>query len=279
MLVHRRTPSIALVTTLAALGLGPLLAGCSDDKKEITDPPSNGSVTFDVRHVVGGDGSGGFVDLELGKMGYRTAAENTFAVNTLIYYISDVTLVPQDGEPYVTDAVRLIDARDPASLTFTIDGIPAGHYHGIRFTFGVRDEINDNDLFERGLPPHVVMEWPDNWGGGYHYMKLEGSVLDDEALPLNFTTHTGRFDDGTVGPYPHFFALDLEAHMDVVANEATEVELIHDIKEWYEDPHVIDLMDHTTGIMANQPMQDLLEANGASVFRLGGIGHDGRLAR
>ena len=271
---------LALATMTAALVTGGL-SGCSDDDDDVMDPPSEGSVMFQVRNVVGGDGKGDFEDLVLDQMGYTTEFGNTFSVSTLLYYISDIRFNRPDADPHVSSEVRLVDAGDPSTLSFMIEGVEAAHYHTISVTFGVPEEINDNDLFERGVPPHVAMEWPDNWGGGYHYMKLEGAVLDEESLPQTFRTHTGRFDDGNEGPYVHTFTVDLEAHMDVIANETTEVEFIHNVKEWYEDPNVIDLMDHTTGIMANKAMQDLLEANGPSTLQLGDVstggheGHDG----
>jgi hypothetical protein len=240
-----------------------LVAGCSSDHHSTTAPETSttGSIEVHMLHQVGNE------NLEFNQIKYTNAFGNKYSVTTLKYYISSIELRGPDGNvPF--DIVHYIDAQDSTTCVFRLDDIPETHYHQLVFTFGLDDEKNSKDK----LPPtleNLDMLWPDTWGGGYHYMKLEGHFLDADQNPDGFLTHVGRYQPDPTGPaHSHFFTVSLDLHSNIVRNEVLQVDVIMDVNQWYESPNVIDLATHTNGIMDNTPAQDLLQENGATVFSL-----------
>jgi len=139
----------------------------------------------------------------------------------------------------------------------------------------VKDVFGGRGGYKVRYPGADNMGWPPVWGGGYHYMQLEGWFLDG-GIPTAFFTHTGRLTDGT-GEHHHDFPVEIVAHFSSHPGHVQSVEVVMDVSRWYDDP-VIDLRDHMA-IMDNTAEQDRVQANGANVFRVGAIigdddGHD-----
>lgn len=262
-----RRIQLALLPFLVGIVSTVALVGCSDDDDDdgITNPtPTTGTVMFRFEHMVGSE------LLAMDQLKFDNAAGNLYEVENLEYYVSDFVL--EGDQRIALDNVHYVSADDHDTHSFMVTDVPPGHYMSFQFVFGLDEEKNHDGLFgdQSDLPPHGSMQWPAIWGGGFHYMKLEGKVEGEGATLVGFSTHTGRYDDGDQGPFHHHVPVDLELHANMVAGETLVIEIVHDINEWYADPHVLDLEDHVA-IMANQAEQDRLEANGASVFRLGDV--------
>jgi len=245
-------------------------AGCSDDSTG-PEPVPMGTVHFDMTHMVGPD------PLEFNETRYESVGGRMYSVTSLYYYLCNVTFISPDGNVDF-NGVHYVDASEKSTGTMSYE-VPARHYDGVKFTFGLDGAHNVSNA--RTAPEEVHMQWPDNWGGGYHYMKLEGFVLDDEGISFGYKTHTGRFHlvaepDSVANP--HEFSFILETHMTVIEGDTSGVEVIMDTREWYRNPNAIDHLQHVQGIMDNTAMQNKIEQNGASVFRVGKItgeqGHD-----
>jgi len=245
-----------------------LLLGCNEEEPVQPEPTPTGSIELEFHHSVGDSA------LVMGTSWYTNAVGNQYRVETLRYYISDVAIRAPDAEVKFPIA-HLLDAERPETLEIRLDGIPEGHYHEIAFTFGLASEWNQTGRLPAN-PPNLEMAWPNVLGGGYHYMKLEGEFLDAAQHPTTFRTHIGRLVSGSV-VHDHSFRLSFIAHANVVRNEVRHAEILVDLNEWYTNPYDVDLETHVAGIMEDTAAQDLLQANGADVFRLGqveGGGHE-----
>jgi hypothetical protein len=239
------------------------VSGCSDDDDNPATPLElRGSVRFHLKHVVGDQ------DLEFNDILFTNAFGNQFSVTRLQYYISNIEIHGPDGN-VERDHIQYVDANLGKTMEFQLDDIPAAHYDQIAFTFGLDEDKNRNGALPN-TPENANMQWPDNWGGGYHYMKLEGKYIDSKGSEDGYPTHTGRFkaDHPDSAAHHHHFQVTLGLDRTVIENGTMDVEISMDINEWYANPNVIDLAAHSDGIMTNTPMQDLLEENGASVFDL-----------
>ena len=242
-----------------------VLTACSSS----TAPDPTGTVVLQFKHFVGEN------PLVLGSMTNVNAAGNTYSVETLQYYVSDVRFAGPDGI-YEEGVVHYVDAADHDTHTLTITGIVPRHYHTISFTFGLSAERNVTGALG-GDQVHLNMQWPEAMGGGYHYMKLEGRFERVGAVPQSYRSHTGRLRDPDGTEHHHDFRMTVTPHMTVGTESPHHVELLMDINQWYENPNVINLETHADGIMGNTAAQDLMEANGATVCALGmvdGGGHD-----
>lgn len=240
-------PSVAL-----AIALGGILA-CSDDSS--TPPPvdEKGSIRLRISHEVNGE------PLTLESLIYQNAANDTFSVQRLEYYISDIQVV--GDETFDFPGAYYVSATDPSTREILLTGIPEGHYMTIGFTFGLTPQLNQNGALP-STENNRAMEWPDTWGGGYHYMRIEGRYLDD-GRERGYVTHSGRFADATRPAEHHFFPLICAVHRNLLADETLEVDLVMEVLEWYESPNTIPLAEHGLGIMDDFDAQVRLQQNGA----------------
>jgi len=262
-----------------------LVAGsCEDDPAQ----PQVGTGTFRIVLDQTVDGE----PLVQGTGSYTTAEGNDYSVNKLLYVLSLMEVASEDAHGRRRHVegpeVHLRDAFNPDSRVVEIEGAPEGDYTGLSFVFGLNEEMNDpsNTYTQPGLDKEWTdMGWNPLWGGGYHYMKLEGRVIP-EVEPRGATagdgplaTHLGRFLDDTKTAFPHFFPVDLEFEQPVSLGDGDvyEIQVVMDIDKWYQMPNLIDLdVDSLTfAIMTRTEVQDMYEANGSDatggVFSLGTV--------
>ena len=112
----------------------------------------------------------------------------------------------------------------------------------------------------------VSMAWPDgNQGGGYHYMKLEGTYdsLGIDSISKNYNIHTG----GIMGN-PHDFNVTFNNSAFTINEDGLSFEIVMDINEWFTSPHDYDFADYGHMIMMDTTAQMQLKANGSSVFSI-----------
>lgn len=251
---RRKPPFACLRRSFFAFGaLAIIGVACSDDDNT-TQPPDvpTGDVLLHFVHVVDGE------TLALNEMKYVNAAGDTFEVQTLRYYLSDFGLDGAD-EDYNAGNVHLIDIKRPETHELSLTGIPAGQYSSLVFTFGLDADKNRSN-FLPNTEENREMEWPVTWGGGYHYMQLEGRFRNQSPIQA-FLTHAGRFADDARPAEHHFFDVSLSDNVSIVADETTHIEVVVNIAEWYRTPNTISLTEHDA-MMDDFDKQVALEQNG-----------------
>ena len=99
------------------------------------------------------------------------------------------------------------------------------------------------------------MVWPITMGGGYHYMKLEGS-FDNDIIIDNYNTHTGP----TMGmdySFPNQSSISINV-TDNTGNISLDINM--EINNWYQDPLTLSITEN--GIMGDWASQQNLMING-----------------
>lgn len=237
----------SIVLFLAGLAL--LSAGCNKDNEE----PNTLKVNFIFSHSVGDQ------DVSFDEMIYTNAAGNTYSIETLKYFVSDLTLHQVDGAKVIFDMAHYVDARESSTLSFSAVNVPRASYDKLTFVFGLNEEQNTAGRFPN--PPESNMEWPPAMGSGYHYMKLEGK-FDSAGVIKNYQAHTGP----SMGN--HYY-IEVVLSQDPVSCTCAEVDVSinMDINKWWENPNTLDLNDMSM-VMGNQEVQQQLKENGANVFSL-----------
>ena len=210
---------------------------------------------------------------------YKNEAGNHFLITEIQWFLSNIELRNEAGDwtmlhqanlPDTLDISRVyyIDTDIPESQTLHTCPVRIGHYTAIRFTFGLDDYYNYTGLFSD--PPESEMFWPDNLGGGYHYMKLNGKYVNGEGrlAPLAIHLGIGQNEDCTEF-YQNYFIVELPIDFDVNANTKNQLDLTMVIDNWFRNPHNIDFNEFGSHIMQNQAAQRLLNGNGKDVFKIG----------
>ncbi|WP_432412599.1 MbnP family protein [Rasiella sp. SM2506] len=256
---------------------GAVLFSCNndDDSKTTTEPDP---VTVDFQFTQYWDGDR-IANADYQTTTYLNANNTMLKLSKLVYLISDITFTAQDGTVYDAGDYSLIDARNGTNATFTPDiEIPEGDYE-VSFTFGFDDEDNDKT---GGYPDLNSSDgsWsvPMPLGGGYHYMRMEGTFLNEIAETKTFQYHTIRANKHTTLP-PADGTLESTQDTSFVVNlgtvtvgNSTTVEVQMNAAEWFKNPNTWDLNINNSVMMPNFNLQIDMNENGSNgVFNLGTV--------
>lgn len=233
---------------MSLLGIIFLINGCQKDDQ-------TGQITFIFDHEVQGK------SLEFNQFDYLSPAGHPYSVTRLKYYISEMELTEENGTIVSLPGVHYREVGVPETEQVTYIEIPQGKYTKLDFIYGL-DEVTNVD---GGLPnttTNINMEWPIPGDQGYHYMKFEGKY-DSLASGIikNFNLHTGA----TKGNQ-NYLRISMPLNSFNLVDENWEIKLMMDLNEWMQNPMVYDFETFGPMIMANQNAQDILKANGVSVF-------------
>ncbi|WP_053403992.1 MbnP family protein [Persicobacter sp. CCB-QB2] len=230
-----------------------LMACGSDDKVE------NPSLKINMLHTVDG------AKLKMDAMLYANDLGEQFSVTKVNYYLSELELVKANGELVKIDSMWYI-SLNPQNMEATINlqSLPLGDYQQINFIFGLTDKWNDQSLVP--VDQLQAMIWPENMGGGLHFMKLEGRFSLPEAEALNgYNTHMGNLKMGDMD-LDHFFKAEVPAAGLSVGQGLTEVNLEMDLLKWYTHGSTHYSLTEFQAIMNKPEKQAILMENGQNIW-------------
>ena len=210
---------------------------------------------------------------------YTNAANNTYCLQEIKYFISSVRLYGHNGAEIDVknkDGIHYVDLLDENSLTWTVfQHIPEGTYDSIAFIFGLNETDNQSYRFKN--PPESNMAWSEVLGGGYHYMMLNGWFLrgDTAATPLNIHLGIGQIYQGTthnadsiIGFVPNYFSVCLPNSFSIKRGAPTTLTIIMNINNWFKAPFLYDFNYWGGNTMQNQSAMQILKENGHNVFSI-----------
>jgi hypothetical protein len=167
--------------------------------------------------------------LSLSQLSYTNAAGNVWQADLLKYYVSNITLVKENGTSHNLANYDLVDEELPDSRIIKGEGIPAGTYTSLRFYVGV-DSTRNNSLDQSGdLDPGYGMFWP--WNTGYIFFKHEGYYLDTSGALQPLLFHYGT-DLSLV-------TVEIPLQLTITGGSKT-VDIAFDMQSLYDSPNIID---------------------------------------
>ncbi len=223
---------------------------CQDDDDEF-GPPKAPTGNWPVRLSFHIDNQPLIFDSVL----YTNAAGNNYGIHLLQFYLSDFEFTDASGNKFNSDTVVYADARYPETLVFNVEGIPPGSYTGLSFRIGMDSLHNMSNC----LPPTMInmnMAWPEPMGGGYHFLKLEGTFMD----PVNTYGYAMH-----LGTCPFAVPVSLNRLMNYGSVTDT-LQLSMNINEWFSNPEMMDFNAGDNYTMGNDSAMAKLSANGTDVF-------------
>jgi hypothetical protein len=151
-----------------------LITSCKEEDKNSTNPPANtkAQLALHFDHKLGNE------NFELNKDFVLSTGE-TVNFSFAKFYVSQITLMDDDGNANMMDKYLLID---PSVHHVDIGQIDPQHVHVIKFNVGVDTAANhlDPTTYEPShplAPQSPSMHWA--WASGYIFFKLEGTVDTD----------------------------------------------------------------------------------------------------
>lgn len=247
-----------------------LLFSCKEDEKD------TGKLSLNFKELVDGEA------LKIDSVTYLNEAHNFYTVSEIQYFISNIRIHYHDGSTYTVtdnDGIHYTDTDISESHLWTLaDDVPVGTIDSITFTFGLDEETNKTGLFPN--PPESNMFWPDELGGGYHYMKLNGKWrnIGDTLQPFNFHLGIGQTYDTTgaiTGFVQNYFNVSVYQPvsssyiMQIKPGETTYLALKMNVESWFKTPHTWDFNYWGGMIMQNEEAMKTACENGYDVFTIG----------
>ncbi|WP_299703907.1 MbnP family protein [uncultured Pontibacter sp.] len=232
---------------LFTLALALPLASCSDDE----DEPATGTVQVAVQHTVGSQG------LQADET-YTSPSGDSYMVQKLRFYLSNVKLISQDGRTVYTqpDSYHLITLDGKAG--FSLDEVPAAVYTKMEFAIGV-DEARNHSIDQFGdLDPSNDMVW--DWTTGYKFLSLEGLYTGDTKNG-GLVFHIGEDSNYKV------FTLELPQPLDLRQRPTGNLRLVTDVNELFRNPHLIDF-DELNTAMGGENARKIVENYSQGFIRI-----------
>ena len=224
-----------------------------------TDRDKHGSLTLFALHEVDGQ------PLVTDTLNYVNEAGNRYLVNEVQWFLTHLELEDLQGQWVPLADVWYIDTNLPERTSLLITDVPVNTYRTLRFTFGLNDTDNTSGRFSN--PPESNMFWPDELGGGYHYMKLNGKYLTIDNLLAPLAIHLGRGQNAELTVfYDNSFVVELPINLSISEGQENTLQLAMDINQWFSSPKLYDFNTYGSAIMQNQEAQCLLKENGNNVF-------------
>lgn len=258
---------ISLITTIALISF---FLSCKEED------PEPGMLTVRFTETVD------TANLDYDTVRYVNEAGNQYMITEVQYFISNLALYYEDGTKYEikdNQGIHYVDSDLPETKYWVItDDIPSGYVDSVVFTFGLDEETNVSGLFPN--PPESNMFWPDELGGGYHYMKMNGKWLNvnAEISPFNFHLGIGQTYDttGQVAGFVHnYFKVSVYLPIyssfiiKVNPNDTTNLGINMNVNSWFTTPHTWDFDHMPAMMMQNQDAMNTACENGFDVFSAG----------
>ncbi len=225
----------------------------------LTKDNGTGTVTIQLDHTVAG------VPVEFDQIKYASPAGHTYSVVNLKYYISEIRLTDKNGFNVSRGNINLYDIQNPSSSLIELTDIPDGDYTHLSFVFGLNEIVNvDGGLVN--TVDNINMEWPIPGDQGYHYMKFEGRYDSlNTGTIRSFNIHTGA----TKGNQNYLEITLPITSLNLRDNDWT-INLQIDLNEWLQNPTIFDFVGQEL-IMMNQAAQEIIKANGSTVFSIASV--------
>ena len=168
------------------LFLAIVISSCKKDNTETPQPNTTvGNLTIQFSYRFDS------LSLQTDTMMFTNAAGYKMSVSRLQYFLSNFVFIKSDGTSLpVNNQIGYLDAKDTNFSSITFTGIPNGNYKGISFIIGLDTATNKSD-FLPATAENNNMFWPTAMGGGYHFMKLEGSFIDSTGK-WGYNMHVGN---------------------------------------------------------------------------------------
>ncbi|MBK7387569.1 MAG: hypothetical protein KBH11_04195 [Bacteroidia bacterium] len=227
-----------------------LITACNKNEDSPPAMAENTTVTVAVKAVIDN------LPLIFDSVEYQNQAGNIYTVNKLQFYLSRFKLWKDGILESSSDSVVYIDmSSNNGNFIFSLSGIKYGEYDALSFCVGL-DSLHNISNSLTPSADNFNMAWPDQMGGGYHFMKLEGK-FKASGMVYGLAIHLGK--------NAHLVTNELEGNFTVNSSRDT-IQLNMNINEWFRVPEIYDFnIDGNYSMGSDNAMLKLCR-NGEDVF-------------
>jgi hypothetical protein len=156
---------------------------------------------------------------------YSSLGGDTFTINNLKHYLSNITLTKMDGGKVNLGNYHLLDAQYAPSTQFTLNNVPAGHYTGVEIALGVDSARNYAGIQEGALDPSWGMFW--TWNTGYIFFRINGNTTSGKSYAYD------------VGGSEHLVRIGMDLSSYKVKSVQPKLGFEMEVNELFQNPDTI----------------------------------------
>lgn len=229
------------------------LTGCKKEAEQIK-AKVNSTLTLQINYVSNEN------LLIKDSLLYQNASGNHYSINRLQYYISGISLNEENGNQFNSEQVFYLDAFENANGKIVLQDIPPGNYTSIDFYIGINSQLNEHGKISN-TSQNINMYWPEEMGGGYHFLKLEGNYLNAENKQKGFALHLGTNE--------MLIRHQTLQHQFKLANTgADSLTLQMNLNKWFDGSSTYNFLIDGNYSMGIVSLMQKLQSNGKVVFEI-----------
>jgi len=205
---------------------------------------------------------------------YINEAGSEYKIHQIRYFISNLSLYKNGKATVIEDWGKghYINSHISSTLDWAVDNkIPTSSYDSVSFTLGFSNEDNISYMFVN--PPEANMIWIEKFGGGYHFLSLDGKWKAPLDTLFGFAFHLGKGADFDSLNLPtrfidNSFRVSLpNSNIQITENTLSNFTIRMNIEKWFKNPIIFDFSHYrNNGICTNQDAMAKIKTNGWNVF-------------
>ncbi|MDX5346750.1 MAG: hypothetical protein LPJ89_01460 [Hymenobacteraceae bacterium] len=201
-----------------------------DDDDHVHPDPQPGTVQLEFENRFGNN------KLAMPTTVFTTTSQDSVKLQRLMYFISNVKLIKEDGSVYAEPNSYHLVQNAPGSIKeiFKLHDVPAGRYNKIEFSIGVDSAHNQStDHTIADLKDSHDMTW--SWHTGYAFMKLEGKFYNPDSTGFASMLYE-------IGTDPNYKTLTLPLPQTLIVDtETSSIHLMTDVNKFFGSPNAINI--------------------------------------
>lgn len=237
-----------LVIALTAL----MFSSCKKRTKEtVTDGTVKSGLKIKFNTICNGQ------PITIGTMNNTNAMGQTFSIDLLKYYISQLVLVDNKGNKIPINNYDLIDISKEESSWISLPDLPSGTYTSLKINLGIDSNRNHQGAQDGDLDPIYGMIW--TWNTGYIFYKHEGNYIKSDSTVDGLQLHLGTDRAYATVTIPIYWE---------VSSASNALYIDFDINKMYNSPAIdfnVDNNRQSSGT-ADFPWIDNMKANTTDAF-------------
>lgn len=211
----------------------------------------NRNIVFEIHHEIDGQ------NLEYDTSMYKNSVLELYSIQNLEYYISSIKLETTTNEFISIPGVFYINGKYMNVFSHSDFLLRDLQIKNVHFNIGLNQSLNVSNSLPATME-NINMAWPDNIGGGYHFIKLEGTFIDSIGMS-GYAIHLGR-DTSLVSCIVPF---NMES-----SQETININLLMNVNELYRNPYDYSLRKDGHSTMGDDILMHKIAKNSTDLFKI-----------
>ena len=205
---------------------------------------------------------------DYGTITFTNDSFNDLSIDNIKYVLSDVRLENSNNTEISIADVLFVKPIENYNTTINLSNFLIEDTYTLYFTFGLSDDNNISNSYTELDDENFNV--PEEFGGGYFFMQLDGEFVDESDSITTYNYHMARAVEhiDTDSETIEDTSFVVNAGSFTVDSKNISVDIKVDLSQWFTDPNDWDLNELNSMLLQNYIAQLYMNQNGGSVFSI-----------